>query len=280
MAQLNEIEKTRAILKAAGLKPKDYLGQNFLVDQEVLDEIVAAGRLKKSDTVLEVGPGLGVLTDELVKRVKRVVAVEKDPRLFALLQNGFYERKNVEFFNEDILKFYIKQRIPGKYKVVANIPYYLTSKLVSLLLEQDRRPELIVLMIQKEVAERIVAKAGELSILALSVNFFAEPEIVRIVPRKCFWPEPEVDSAIIRIEPKPELPEVDKKQFFKILHLAFAGKRKQIHNTLGKSLGIDKERMDQILSGLNLDSTVRPQQLSLAQWLHLVTLLNQETRKK
>ncbi|MGE5392684.1 MAG: 16S rRNA (adenine(1518)-N(6)/adenine(1519)-N(6))-dimethyltransferase RsmA [Candidatus Saccharibacteria bacterium] len=278
--QLSEIERTKARLKSAGLKPKEYLGQNFLIDEEALAEAVGSAGLTAKDTVLEVGPGLGVLTEKLAQEAGRVVAVEKDPRLMGLLRARFKPMKNVEIVPGDILKFHVAKTIPGAYKVVANIPYYLTSKLISVLLEQEHRPELMVIMVQKEVAQRITAKPGNLSILSLSVNFFAQAEIIRLVPKESFWPKPEVDSAIIRIRSKATLPDVDRKFFFRLLHLAFSGKRKQIHNTLGKALDIPRPMLDGILSSLGLDSTVRPQELSLSQWLELTGKLSGRQQKK
>lgn len=278
-----EIEKTKAILKSAGLKPKEYLGQNFLVDEEVLSAILEAASLQRSDTVLEVGPGLGVLTRKLVQRAKRVVAVEKDHRLFSLLTREYPEgQTNLELVLGDILKFHIAKVIAGKYKVVANIPYYLTSKLISNLLElpEGAKPEMLVLMIQKEVAERITAPAGETSVLSLAVNYYAHAEIVRVVPKDCFWPVPEVDSAVIRIVPKKTVPKGDAKKFFRLIHLSFSGKRKQLHNTLGKALGLSREELDHALSESGLDSSARPQQLSLEQWLKLTERLDVMRHRK
>ncbi len=257
------------VMRKYGLRPKDYMGQNFLIDQDVLDVIVNAADLKKSETVLEVGPGLGVLTVKLAEKVKKVLAVEKDERLVRVLKKEIAAIKNVEIFNADILRFNIQNVLKGEYKVVANIPYYLTSKLIANLLALEKKPQLMVLMLQKEVAERIVAPAGKLSILGISVQFYADVEIVAHVPKENFWPAPEVDSAIIRIEPKEKYPNVDEKLFFRVIKIAFAGKRKQLHNTLAAGMKISKEESTKLLADANINPNARPQELTIEDWLKL-----------
>ncbi len=257
-------------LRARSLKPKDYLGQNFLVDEQALQAIVAAADLKPTDTVVEVGPGLGVLTGELVQKAKQVWAIEKDRKLVDLLKTEFHGQKNLKLVNEDILRFHIARNITSQYKVVANIPYYLTSKLMQIFLEQEHPPKLMVLMIQKEVGERVVAKAGELSILGISIQIYADVEIVASVPRDSFWPVPEVDSVVIKIVPKNKYPEiVDKKLFFRIIKIAFAGKRKQILNSLSHGLHLNKAVVDEILVKSGIDPHTRPQDLSISSWIEL-----------
>lgn len=254
-------------LHSAGLRPKQYLGQNFLVDEIALQEIVDAAEIKKSDLVLEVGPGLGVLTQELASKAARVVTVEKDRTLLPLLKDFLSEYKNVEIINQDILKFHVKEKITGKYKVVANIPYYLTSFLLQYFLMQENKPTSMVLMIQKEVGERVVASAGELSILGISVQLFADAEIMAVVPKTSFWPVPKVDSVILKIIPKKKYPKIkDEKLFFRIVKVAFAGKRKQIHNTLATGFNLSKEQVRSWLEGSNIDHSARPQDLELTQW--------------
>ncbi len=286
--KLTDPQELQNYFHAHGFKPKDYMGQNFLIDEDVLDQIVAAADLKPSDTVLEVGPGLGVLTEQLLTRAGKVVAVEKDQRLFEILRQTFNgsaasigERltssvrkphnaavqtiraaltNNVQLINQDILRFHLDQHIIGPYKVVANIPYYLTSKLFQFFLEQKNQPELLVLMVQKEVGERVVAKPGELSLLGISVQIYSDPEIVTSVSKNSFWPVPQVDSVILKIIPKNKYPEItDKKLFFGIIKKAFAGKRKQLHNTLGKELLVK--------AGINLKA--RPQELSIENWIKI-----------
>ncbi|MBI4049346.1 MAG: ribosomal RNA small subunit methyltransferase A, partial [Candidatus Doudnabacteria bacterium] len=272
MNRLTDLNYLKTFLKQSGLKPRHYLGQNFLVDEEVLGEILDAAELTKSDTVLEVGPGIGTLTVELVKRAGKVIAVEKDERMMGLLSRNAElvsasQKRDPEFnlglriVNQDILKFHLDKYVSGPYKVVANIPYYLTSHLIQYFLNQKNQPKLLVLMVQKEVAERVVAKPGELSILGISVQFFADAEIAAVVPKESFWPVPKVDSAILRIEPKDKYPEItDYKLFFSTVKKAFAGKRKQLKNTLGNI---------QVLRQAGIDPMARPQDLSIDDWIRL-----------
>lgn len=288
MNNLTNPNYLKSFLKQSGLKPKHYLGQNFLVDEDVLQEIIATAQLKKSDTVLEVGPGLGVLTQELVKHAGKVIAVEKDERMVELLRQELPptpslikegvekppdKRGSYILVNQDILKFHLDKHIFGPYKVVANIPYYLTSHLIKYFLEQKNKPQLMVLVVQKEVGERVVAQPGELSVLGISVQFFADAEIAAVVPKESFWPIPKVDSAILRIEPKEKYPEVtDHKLFFRIIKTAFAGKRKQIHNTLA-NLHLSKEKVFEILTEAKINPSDRPQELGLQEWVRLCKLI-------
>jgi 16S rRNA (adenine1518-N6/adenine1519-N6)-dimethyltransferase len=265
MNNLTDIDYLKSFLKQSGLKPKHYLGQNFLVDQDALDAIIKAADLKKTDTVLEVGPGIGVLTQELAKYAGKVIAVEKDEKL---ISNFKFLISNLELIHQDILKFNIPKYITGPYKVVANIPYYLTSKFLQLFLQLKNRPEVLVLMIQKEVGERVVAKPGKLSVLGISVQVFADAEIVKPVPKESFWPEPKVDSVIIRVTPKNKYPEIkDEKKFFQIVKMAFAGKRKQLKNTL--------KDLEAIKSG-GIKPSARPQELSIPDWIKLSRTLDKK----
>lgn len=250
--------------------PKDFFGQNFLVDGEVLSSIVQAAAISKNDTILEVGPGLGVLTWELVQKAGKVIAVEKDKSLVPILKSNLKEFKNLTILNEDILSFHLEKSISGPYKVVANIPYYLSSHLFRYLLDLKLKPELIVLMVQKEVGERIVATPGELSILGISVQMKADVKIARYVSKQSFWPIPKVDSAIIIIKPKNKYPQIkDEKLFFRIVKAAFSGKRKQIHNTLAAGFTLNKEETQKLLLKIGIDPKTRPQDLSIEEWIAL-----------
>ncbi len=279
MSDLSNFGKLKSLLHANNLRPKDYLGQNFLVDEDALQAIVRAADLEPTDVVLEVGPGLGVLTHELAGRVKQVIAVEKDERLATILKkkNQF---RNLKVINSDILRFNLTEQISGPYKVVANIPYYLTSKLLQNFLsaeggsalggETQNKPTLMVLMVQKEVGERVTAPPGELSILGISVQVYADAEITHEVPKTSFWPVPEVDSVVLKITPRDKYPEIkDKKLFFRLIKMAFAGKRKQIHNTLTNGLKLPKEQIMQLLKEAGIDPLERPQDLQIDQWISL-----------
>jgi len=246
------------------------MGQNFLIDEDVLDEIMSTAELKSSDTVLEVGPGLGVLTKRLLEKSKKVLAVEKDAKLASLLKIELSSASHLQIIQQDILRFNVAENIPDDYKVVANIPYYLTSKLIQNFLENIHPPKLLVLMIQKEVGERVIAEAGDLSILGISVQIYADAEITAQVSKNSFWPVPKVDSVIIKITPKNKYPEItDKKLFFRMIKVAFAGKRKQLHNTLTHGFKLPKEEILDWLEQAGIEPTARPQDLEIGQWIKL-----------
>ncbi|HXK40992.1 MAG TPA: 16S rRNA (adenine(1518)-N(6)/adenine(1519)-N(6))-dimethyltransferase RsmA [Candidatus Paceibacterota bacterium] len=242
--------------------PKKSLGQNFLVNKGVVQKILNAAEITNSDLVLEIGTGKGVLTEELRKKANRVIAIEKDHRLINDLKNTFREFSNVEIIEDDVFKFDPYSIIHIPYKIVANIPYYITSHLLKTIFEKWPMPGLVVLMVQKEVAQRITAKPPHMNLLALSVQFFAEPKIISYVSRGSFRPIPKVDSAIIRLVPRRETRITDqefREKFFRLAKTAFAGKRKQLKNTVGL------ERLTKV--GIKPES--RPEELSLEDWLKL-----------
>lgn len=285
--KLTDIHELKKYLSSLGFRPKDYMGQNFLIDSSALEKIVSAADLKKSDTVLEVGPGLGVLTFELAKKAEKVIAVEKDERLVKILSrntefNSVSHRRdpesssglrNVIVINQDILKFNLEKEIKVPFKVVANIPYYLTSHLIQYFFESKNKPKLLVLMVQKEVGERIVAQPGEFSVLGISVQIQGDAQIVASVPKQSFWPQPEVDSVILKIIPKNKYQIPDQRLFFRIVKIAFSGKRKQIHNTLASGLRLTKEQTLEILKEANISAQARPQELSIEEWVELYELI-------
>jgi len=245
--------------------PKKSLGQNFLVNKGVVQKILNAAEITNSDLVLEIGTGKGGLTEELRKKANRVIAIEKDHRLINDLKNTFREFSNVEIIEDDVLKFDPYSIIHIPYKIVANIPYYITSHLLKTIFEKWPMPELVVLMVQKEVAQRIVAKPPEMNLLALSVQFFAEPKIISYVSRGSFRPIPKVDSAIIRLVPRREARITDqefREKFFKLAKTAFAGKRKQLKNTVGA----------EILGKAGIRPESRPEELFLEDWLKLTDI--------
>jgi 16S rRNA (adenine1518-N6/adenine1519-N6)-dimethyltransferase len=255
------------------IKAKKSLGQNFLINQGILDKIVTAAELKEGDLVLEVGPGTGNLTKKITESGAKVIAVEKDHRLIQELGSIFPEITLVE---DDILKFNPKEHNleAGEYKIVANIPYYLTSHLIRDILENWPKPILVVLMIQKEVAQRITSQAPDNNLLALSSQFYADVEIVASVSPGSFRPMPTVDSSVIKITPKKELPNVDKDLFFRAIKIAFAGKRKMMARTISDGLNLPREKVEGILQELGIDIKIRPEKLSLEQWIEVVQRLN------
>jgi len=267
----------KEILKKYRIFPSKRLGQSFLIDKKVLKKIVEVADLSKNDSVLEVGPGIGNLTIELAKKVKKVIAVEKDERMVEILKERLEEEriKNVEIVNEDILKFLPSFKLRRSYKVVANIPYYLTSRLIRNLLEAKRRPRLIVLMIQKEVAQRICAKPPKMNLLAVSVQFYSKPEIISFVSKNCFWPRPKVDSAIIKISNiKKQKATKDEKLFFKIVKAGFSHPRKQLINNLSKGLKKNKKIVEEWLLNCGISPDKRAENLSIEEWKRLTISFN------
>ncbi|MBU4298916.1 ribosomal RNA small subunit methyltransferase A [Patescibacteria group bacterium] len=267
------------IIKKYKIRPSKGLGQNFLVDKGVLQKIVATAELKPDDIVLEIGPGIGNLTQELAKRVKKVIAIEKDIKMVEILKNVLDEQgiQNVEIINGDILKIQnSKFKIQNSYKVVANLPYYITSPVIRLFLEKvEVKPQQMVLMVQKEVAQRIVAQPPDMNLLAVSVQFYAKPEIISYVSKRAFWPSPKVDSAIIKIIPRQFgkkatiVGNLPRELFFKVVRAGFSHPRKQLLNNLASGLKLDKEKMKEWLLKNNIQPSQRAETLSVEDWLNL-----------
>lgn len=276
---MNDLQgKIREICKVLEIKPSRSKGQNFLVNEKIYNEIIKAADLKPDDAVLEIGPGLGFLTMKLAKSVEKVLAVELDDALAHYLQMGIdaAEIKNVKIINEDILKFnldsYIKNEFGKKYKIVANLPYNITSIFLRQVFSLNHRPELMVLMLQKEVAERIAAEPGEMSILAISVQYYADIEIIQEVKANNFWPAPEVDSAIISFKIKAknfyghDYKLEDDQKFFRLIKFGFSAKRKMLKNNLAGGFKISPAEAEKILLQHGLNPKIRAEDLSLLDW--------------
>jgi 16S rRNA (adenine1518-N6/adenine1519-N6)-dimethyltransferase len=251
-------------------------GQNFLKDNTVLDKIIMTAELNVSDSVLEVGPGEGVLTERLIGQAKKVVVVEIDKNLVIKLRNRFENTKNLDIVNADILEINLPELlvqnnfVNSGYKIIANIPYYITSPIIRLFLETVYPPKEMLLMVQKEVAERICAKAGNLNILALSVQYYADAEVLFNVPRKAFFPTPEVDSAVIRITLNAKRIEKENtRKFFRIVRAGFSAKRKTLINNLSSSLQLEKTFVEEILKQSGISSKQRAQELDVEDWKKL-----------
>lgn len=251
-------------------KQNKLLGQHWLYDDESLEAVADAAGVTRQDTVLEVGPGLGTLTQKLLSRGAQVTAIEKDKQLVDRLiaQNI----SNLEVVNNDILQFDFAA-LPKNYKVAANIPYYLTSELIRRLLEADNRPAQVGLLIQKEVAERLVAGPGQMSILAFSAQYYAKVTLGPIVPAELFDPPPKVDSQIISIKPyeKPVF-EADSKKLFRLVKAGFSEKRKKLSNSLAGGLGIDKQTATSWLDEAGINQSKRAQELSMNDWQGLYSI--------
>lgn len=253
-----------------------YLGQHFLNNPAIIKKIISHSAIKKDDTVLEIGPGEGVLTEKLCSEADRVLAIELDSKLEIVLREKLKDRKNLEIIFDDILKVNLPKILTERkfkhYKLIANIPYYITSKIIRLFLETELQPQEMILMIQKEVAQRIAAKPGEMSVLAVSVQYYSEAEILFDVPRENFNPPPEVDSSVIKIfNLKKSNPQKDKK-FFQIVKAGFCARRKTLINNLSNSLHLDKKEVEQKLTSCQLSPQIRAQELSLEDWKKLVQL--------
>lgn len=267
-------------MKRYGVRPRKGLGQHFLVSRTHLARIVAAAEIGPEDTVLEVGPGLGVLTDSLAARANRVVAVEIDPSMRAILAKTLRGHENVEVVPADILKadpaalIDAPSQASGRlahYKVVANLPYNITSAVLRHLLEARVQPERAVVMVQREVADRITAGPGDMSILAVSVQFYAAPAQVTTVPAGAFYPRPKVDSAVLRLDvyDEPPVQVSDAKLFFRVVRAGFGQKRKQLRNSLAAGLAVSRDDAGQVLVAAGIDPSRRAQTLTLEEWARL-----------
>jgi 16S rRNA (adenine1518-N6/adenine1519-N6)-dimethyltransferase len=267
--------QTKRRLRQSGLKARKGLGQHFLVDREVLEVITSAAELSPDDLVVEVGPGLGILTGELARRAGGVIAVELDDRLAALLKKTLASFENVTIVNDDVLniepgELLKRQKTGPAYKVVANLPYYITSPVLRHFLTAAAKPRVMIVMVQKEVAEAIAAGPGDMSILSVSVQFYGKPEIIRRVPAQSFYPAPEVDSALLRIGLYPEpAVAVDEGGFFELVRAGFSAPRKQIGNSLSQGLGLPKTVVLPFLEKADIDWQRRAETLTLEEWARL-----------
>jgi 16S rRNA (adenine1518-N6/adenine1519-N6)-dimethyltransferase len=263
--------EVRGLLQRFGLQPQKGFGQNFLTDQFALGTILEAADLAPDDQVVEVGPGLGVLTRALAERARRVVAVEIDRGMVAALGELLADCPNVELVEGDALRLDPGPMVgDAPYKVVANLPYYITSRLLRHFFESGRPPTRLVVMLQREVAERVVAEPGELSLLAVSVQYYGRPAIVGHVPASAFFPPPKVDSAILRVDvlPRPAV-DVEPEPFFKVVSAGFAMPRKQLHNVLPQKIWMPPGAAGEVLGVAGIDPMRRAQTLSLDEWAAL-----------
>jgi len=254
----------RPLIMMNSLKPKKSLGQNFLINEKYLDELVEAAQIEKEDVVIEVGPGTGNLTKKLCEKAKLVIAIEKDDNLSKSLNQNIGNPNNLEIINKDILEFHPESR-QESYKVVGNIPYYLTSHLIRTVLEQWPKPKTIVFTIQKQVAQRILAKPPKTNLLAIFTQYFCEPKIITYISKGNFWPKPRVDSAIIRLTPRDEQRN-DTKQLFKFIKAGFSKPRKILISNLVTQLDIDKEQLIKTFQSIGLNPKSRAENLTIEDW--------------
>ena len=249
--------------------PNKSLGQHWLHDRNVLTSIANEANLSKQDTVLEIGPGLGTLTSELLRQAGGVLAVEFDRELARKLP-GQFPGTNLTVVNEDILHFDLS-RLPAGYKVVANVPYYITSKIVERLLTSGNKPSIAVLLVQKEVAERLAAEAGDMSILAISAQAYATVHMGDIVPAELFTPPPKVDSAVVvlRARESPLVDLADERLFFRVVKAGFSARRKKLRSSLAGGLGLPKDQTLKLLEQAAISPDKRAQDLSIQDWIRL-----------
>jgi 16S rRNA (adenine1518-N6/adenine1519-N6)-dimethyltransferase len=278
---------TKKLLRRYDIHMRKKLGQHFLIDDAVLEKILNAAALTQDDTVIEVGPGLGLMTRELAKRAGWVIAIELDNRLAALLQDNL-EAENIVVLNEDVLGTdpakLLKSSAPHfppqlrSYKVVANLPYYITSPVLRHFLEAPVKPSTMVVMVQREVAETIAAEAGDRSVLSIAVQFYGKPSIVANVSAASFLPPPEVDSAVVKIDVYDKPPvEVDNvAEFFKLVRAGFTAARKQVANSLAQGLGLPKEEALALLAKAKIDPKRRAETFTLEEWATLYKVFSKK----
>ena len=269
---LTNIHELRNLLYAHHMRPNKAFGQNFLVDRAILQRIIEAAEIEPNDQVLEVGAGTGVLTRELAKHARRVVAVELERDMLALLAKTTGEFRNVELLERNLLYLDPQEVFEQEpYKLVANLPYYITAPTFRHFLESGNAPRLLVVMVQYEVAQRIVAGPGDLSLLGVSIQFYGQPKIIAHVPARAFYPAPKVDSAILRVDLRKQVPLTPEQRdsFFRLVQAGFAERRKQLHNSLTHHLHQKNEEVRASLTAANIDPSRRAETLSIEDWLRL-----------
>ncbi len=284
------LTQTRGLLRRFDLQARKRLGQHFLIDDDVLQLIISIAELSAGDVILEVGPGLGVLTRELAQQAGWVVTIELDNKLAAILKKMLTDFVNVSVINEDVLKIDPETLLQGQkawfppvinnpfsYKVVANLPYYITSPVLRHFLEASIKPQIMVIMVQKEVAEAVVAEPGQMSLLSVSVQFYGQPVIVGHVPAQSFYPPPAVDSAILRIDlyPQPAVAVTDTEGFFDVVRAGFTASRKQLANSLAQGLGRPKVEALSLLERGGIAPQRRAETLTLDEWARLWQVIHQ-----
>lgn len=269
---LTNIHELRNLLYAHHMRPNKAFGQNFLVDRAILQRIIEAAEIEPTDQVLEVGAGTGVLTRELAQHARRVVAVELERDMLALLAKTTGEFRNVELLARNLLYLDPQEVFEQEpYKLVANLPYYITAPTFRHFLESGNPPRLLVVMVQYEVAQRIVAGPGDLSLLGVSIQFYGQPKIIAHVPARAFYPAPKVDSAILRVDLRNQVPltREERDSFFPLVQAGFAERRKQLHNSLTHHLHKKNEEVRASLTAANIDPSRRAETLSIEDWLRL-----------
>jgi 16S rRNA (adenine1518-N6/adenine1519-N6)-dimethyltransferase len=262
----------KSLLEEYDIVPRKSLGQNFLHDPNMLDKIVALAGLTADDVVLEIGPGTGLLTERLAQVAGRVVAVEVDERLQPLLETVVAAHPNLSIIYQDILALDMVKLFPSEpYVVVANLPYYITSAILRHLLEIEQRPRWLLLTVQMEVAERIISTPNDMSILSVSVQYYGTPQIVARLNPSVFWPRPDVDSALLRIDTfaRPPVDVPSDKLFFRLVRAGFGQKRKQLKNSISNGLNLTTDQTSALFEAAQIDARRRAETLTLEEWAQL-----------
>ena len=281
---MNTLNKTKSIINKFNIRANKRYGQNFLIDDNILENIVSSSNIGKEDLVIEIGPGLGNLTEYILQSCKYALLVEIDPKMIEVLEYRFNDRNNFKLVNEDILKVdvdnmikSIEEEIGYKFKnirVVANLPYYITTPILFKLLEDENKIDTITVMIQKEVAERMVAnpKSKEYGILTLMVEYFSDAKIEVIVPNSSFIPEPGVTSAVISLSKRSKYNVKNEKLFFELIHKAFAQRRKKMTNSLiaGKFNNMEKEEIESLFEKCNISLNARAEELEIEKYIEII----------
>ena len=282
---LSSKKTIQTLLEKYQAQPSKKLGQNFLIDKNIIKKFIEACDLKTQDVVLEVGPGTGILTQEIAKRAKKVIAVEKDPKMTEILSETLKDFQNINIIQEDIRKTDLNPYASSSksYKVVGNLPFYLTAPLIRKFLELKNPPQEMILIIQKEVGQRIVAQPPDMNFLAVSVQVYAQPKIIKYISKNSFWPQPDVEGVIIKINPYQSQIKTSsqfQQQFFKIVKAGFSQPRKQLVNNFSKKLNLsttkNKEEVKNWLLENNIQPSQRAETLSIKDWLKLTKNLKIE----
>jgi len=276
---MSKLDELKLLLESKGLWAKKGLGQNFLVDEKALDKIIEAAELKDTDNVIEVGPGTGFLTEKLIRDAGHVTAVELDRDMIQLLNAQFKFAKNFDLIHGDILDIPVSDILKGfknedgGYKVVANIPYYITSPVIKYFLRAENRPSVLVFLVQKEVAEKVCGITGR-SVITVETELFGHAEFVDIVPRESFYPSPKVDSAIlkIRVHDEPLVPESELRDFMRIVKFGFSMRRKKLANSLSAGLHKKPPEVRAMLEEAGIGPEVRAEELHIEDWKRLLVL--------
>lgn len=264
------------------IKAKKYLGQNFLKDEHIIDEILRVAAVGPEDHVFEIGPGTGALTERLQQRASHVVAVELDRELVVRLQEHFEKSAGVSILEGNILEMNLNEVLRhagckrGNFKVVANIPYYITAPIIRTLLSLELQPKSLTLMVQKEVAERMTAKPGDMSLLSLMAQYYSDATIAFTVPRAAFEPVPAVDSAVVHLVPKRVFDVERDRDFFRVARAGFAARRKTLANNLSASFHQERSTIEKVLADIGLRTDIRAQALSVVDWERLKEKLTEE----